>query len=85
MLVYDKDGFKGLSGEHTCKLMMETLVMLMKQRRFHYSAFDTEKASAQGMKEHLRTEVGNDFSGESLEPSHCPPVRWHKVAGLRTF
>lgn len=67
MLVYDKDGYRRLSGEHTCKLMMEALVKLLKQRQMQFGAFDTEKAASQGIKEHLKREVGNEFSGKD-----CP-------------
>ncbi|XP_052125061.1 atrial natriuretic peptide receptor 3 isoform X5 [Frankliniella occidentalis] len=63
MLVYDKDGYRRVSGEHTCKLMMEALVKRLKQHNLQFRAFDTEKAANQGVKEHLRREVGNDFSG----------------------
>ncbi|XP_034234225.1 atrial natriuretic peptide receptor 3 [Thrips palmi] len=86
MMVYDKDGFKNLSGEHTCKLMMEALVKVLKQLKFQYGAFDTEKASNQGMKEHLRREVGNEFSGEYLtgaRRSHILDGVWRKH--LRTL
>ncbi|XP_052125058.1 atrial natriuretic peptide receptor 3 isoform X2 [Frankliniella occidentalis] len=62
MLVYDKDGYRRVSGEHTCKLMMEALVKRLKQHNLQFRAFDTEKAANQGVKEHLRREVGNDFS-----------------------
>ncbi|KAE8745206.1 hypothetical protein FOCC_FOCC008097 [Frankliniella occidentalis] len=56
------DGYRRVSGEHTCKLMMEALVKRLKQHNLQFRAFDTEKAANQGVKEHLRREVGNDFS-----------------------
>ncbi|KAJ1525968.1 hypothetical protein ONE63_009153 [Megalurothrips usitatus] len=73
-LVYDKDGYHVLSGEHTCKLMMEALVKLMKERRLQFASFDTEKAADQGLKEHLKREVGNDFSGEHQRRRHRHPL-----------
>ena len=67
MLVYDKDGYRQLSGEHTCKLMMEALVKLLKEHKLQYGSFDTEKAASHGLKEHLKREVGTDFGGESKQ------------------
>lgn len=58
MLVYDKDGCRRLSGKHTCKLMMETLVESFKGRNIHYGYYDLDKNRAQSLRDNLQREVG---------------------------
>jgi len=65
MLIYDRDGYRRLSGEHTCKLMMETLVRFLKSKKLHFDAFDTEKSQHIGLKESLRQEPGHKYGGKN--------------------
>ncbi|KAL1461382.1 hypothetical protein WDU94_013284 [Cyamophila willieti] len=64
MLIYDKNGYKMLSGTHTCKLMMETLAEGLKKEKIHYANFDTEKNKGRSLKHNLKEEVGAMYGGE---------------------
>uniref|UniRef100_A0A8D9B277 Uncharacterized protein n=1 Tax=Cacopsylla melanoneura TaxID=428564 RepID=A0A8D9B277_9HEMI len=64
MLVYDKDGYKMLSGTHTCKLMMETLAEGLKKEKIHYANFDTEKNKGRSLRHNLKEEVGAMYGGK---------------------
>lgn len=65
MLVYDKEGCRRVSGKHTCKLMMETLVDQLKKRGIHYGAYDMEKNN-DTIQENLRRELGYMYNSEYL-------------------
>ncbi|XP_046686869.1 atrial natriuretic peptide receptor 1 isoform X2 [Homalodisca vitripennis] len=62
MLVYDKDGCRQISGKHTCKLMMETLVEFFKRQGFNYGSYDLEKNAADGLANNLRREMGYQYN-----------------------
>lgn len=64
MLVYEKDGCKRVSGKHTCKLMMETLVEFFKRRGLHYSSYDLEKNAHISLQENLRRELSTLYNSE---------------------
>lgn len=65
-LIYDKNGYATISGEDTCKLMMETFVENLKAKNFSYNSYDTEKTPSVGFKENMRREVGNNYASESI-------------------
>uniref|UniRef100_A0A1B6MMP7 Receptor ligand binding region domain-containing protein n=1 Tax=Graphocephala atropunctata TaxID=36148 RepID=A0A1B6MMP7_9HEMI len=62
MLVYDKDGCRHISGKHTCKLMMETLVEFFKREGVNYGSYDMEKNAADGLLVNLRRELGYQYN-----------------------
>ncbi|XP_059474478.1 atrial natriuretic peptide receptor 1 isoform X2 [Neocloeon triangulifer] len=62
LLIYDTFGYAAVSGFQTCYLMMTSLVSLLKQRNFTYSAYDTDKNRQSSIKENLRREMGYVYS-----------------------
>lgn len=66
MLVYEKDGCRYLSGKHTCKLMMETLVEFFKRRGLHYGSYDLEKNAGDSIKTNLQRELGYQYNSEYI-------------------
>lgn len=58
MLIYDRNGYRELSGEDTCKMYMQTLVASLKNESLAYGVYDLEKYPDDNYVEYLRTELG---------------------------
>ncbi|RZF38260.1 hypothetical protein LSTR_LSTR008983 [Laodelphax striatellus] len=62
MLLYDKDGCEHISGKHTCKLMMGSLLEFMDRDKFTVRYYNFENISKDAIQEDLRREIGYQFS-----------------------
>ncbi|CAG5087893.1 Similar to NPR1: Atrial natriuretic peptide receptor 1 (Homo sapiens) [Cotesia congregata] len=65
-LVYDPSGQRKIAGRHTCQLMMKSMVQFIKLRGdITFGNFDIEGMNTEEYRESLKTNVGNNYAGES--------------------
>ncbi|XP_049814033.1 atrial natriuretic peptide receptor 3-like [Schistocerca nitens] len=64
MLIYDRNGYRALSGEDTCKMYMQTMVGALKNESLAYGVYDIEKYPDRNYVEYLRTELGFTYTSE---------------------
>ncbi|XP_049814031.1 uncharacterized protein LOC126260736 [Schistocerca nitens] len=65
MLVYDKNGYRQVSGNDTCKMYMQTQVEYLKERGMPYGVYDLGKYPEDGdFTEYLRLELQYTYSGD---------------------
>ncbi|GLG93659.1 hypothetical protein R5R35_008096 [Gryllus longicercus] len=67
MMVYEKNGYSRVAGEHTCHLFMQSLVGELKKKKFLYNAYDMDKNPDVPVKENLRREMQLTYSREIVE------------------
>ncbi|XP_015110011.1 atrial natriuretic peptide receptor 1 isoform X1 [Diachasma alloeum] len=68
-LIYDPMGQTSVAGEHTCQLMMKSMVALIKKREdITFGNFDIETYDRQEYGEVLEKSVGNSYSDAFLGP-----------------
>ena len=63
-LIFEKHGYLKVSGEDTCKLMMDSLAGILKEEDIIYHAYDTALNTGEGFKENLRRELQYTYSSE---------------------
>lgn len=67
MLIYDKNGYRQVSGEDTCKMFMQTQVQFLKERSIPYGVYDLGKYPGSDFKEYLKQELQYTYSGKNKD------------------
>lgn len=62
--MYGINDYSALSGEHTCKLMMETYVGTMKKRNQTYTALDLAATKSEGLADSLKRVLHTEYTGK---------------------
>ena len=66
--MYVRNGYAKISGLHSCKLMMETLVNSLKKENISYNPIDLRMAEEDEIKKNLESrEFLSDYSGKSIQ------------------
>ncbi|KAJ9595894.1 hypothetical protein L9F63_012913, partial [Diploptera punctata] len=64
-LIYEKHGYRKVSGEDTCKLMMDSLAEVLKRAGdIIYDSYDVSLNTGGGFKENLKRELHYTYSSE---------------------
>jgi hypothetical protein len=63
-LIYDKEGYKNVSGPDTCKLMADSLATFLKAQNNTYTSYDTSLNAEEGFTESLRSGLQFTYSSE---------------------
>lgn len=67
--MYVRNGYAKISGLHSCKLMMETLVNSLKKENISYNPIDLRMAEKDEIRKNLESrEFLSVYSGESIKP-----------------